>query len=95
MPDNQADLTPSARARALSIDVLDQPIRVKNILNNIGLYTLGDICGNSREECEKTLSKFRYFVARGRHSELPSLLDELERLGVWNNGTKNHPAVSS
>lgn len=66
------------------LSILFLPIRVLNVLNLAGFETIGDICKASRTECEKNLMKYRYFAARGRHSELPDLLNQLERLGVWN-----------
>lgn len=69
--------------RAESIQILGLPIRLENVLNSAGFQTIGDLCENSRDECEAKLMKLRYFVARRRLGELPALLDQLEKLGVW------------
>ena len=63
--------------------ILDLPLRVLNVLYVAGFETIGDICATSRAECEKELMKYRYFATRGKYSELPDLLSQLERLGVW------------
>ena len=84
--DNQTILSSSEKARDLSIEELSQSVRVKNILTNYGFFKIGDFCGSSRDQCKRALMKLRYFVASRRQSELLSLLDELERLRVWDNG---------
>lgn len=74
--------------RAESIHILDLPIRIENVLYTVGIRTIGDLCENSRAECEEKLMKCRYFVARRRLGELPALLDQLEQLGVWSEVVK-------
>ena len=69
--------------RTEPIQILSLPIRLENVLNSAGFQTIGDLCENSRDECEAKLMKLRYFVARRRLGELPALLDQLEKLGVW------------
>lgn len=87
--DNQTNCSPSESVRETFVGELDQPERVQTILNYYGFHKVGDFCGASREECKRTLTKIRYFTCRHRQDELSLLLDQIESLGVWNNGGGN------